>query len=196
MGAVSSYATDTPDPTDFVLGTDSGGTVKRFAMRGVARTAYVLTTLATLSTTATVVITDGTTPWTHTCVAGKTYRFIMTATHQTAATATGLRLSIIAGGGAAGQLNGMFYGALAQAAASTGLEATLFAFATSTTVWPAGSSLLTTAVAPATSPHHCGLEFIFRCTTGGTVSIHFGSEVAASAVQINQGSALIVEELV
>jgi hypothetical protein len=30
MGAVSSYPTDTADPADFLLGTDSGGTVKRF----------------------------------------------------------------------------------------------------------------------------------------------------------------------
>lgn len=35
MGAVSSYATDTLDGTDFLLGTDSTGTVKRFAASAI-----------------------------------------------------------------------------------------------------------------------------------------------------------------
>lgn len=197
MPAVSTYATDTPDATDFLLGTDSGGTVKRFVMgllRNVWRSAYVLTAAHSNSTTTSTTVTDGTTAWTHTCVAGKTYKFMVTGTYQTAALTTGMRLSII-NSGAAGQINGMAWGALAQATVATGLEATLFAFATSTTVWPAGSSVLTTAVNPINSPHAFGAEFTFRCTTGGTVSIQFASEVAASAAQINIGSALVVELL-
>lgn len=197
MGAVSSYPTDPADSTDFVLGTNAAGDVKRFlmsALRNVWRTVYVLTAAHSNSTTTSTTITDGTTAWSHSVVAGKTYRFSVTGTYQTAALTTGMRMSVLPTN-AVGSINGFGVGAIAQAAGSTGLEVTLFAPATSTTVWPTGSSLLTTAVNPINSPHHVYLEFIYRCTTSGTIALQFASEVATSAAQLNLGSALVVEEL-
>jgi hypothetical protein len=198
MGAVSSYATDTADATDFLLGTDSGGTVKRFAMSGlrnVWRTLYEVTVAHTnTSATTSTTITDGTTAWTHTCVAGKSYKFMITGTFQTSLATAGLRLSLLGAGSVAGQVNGAMWGELAQGSVATGLTATLFALGTVATAWPTGSFLLTTAVSPINSPHSFGAEFVFRCTTGGTISIQQAPEVAATS-QINVGSAMVVELL-
>lgn len=192
MPAVSSYATDTADGADFLLGTDSTGTVKRFAMSGLRfwRTPRVLSAAHTNSTVTPTTITDGTTAWTHTMVAGKVYRFQVWATYQAAALTTGGRMNLLGAGGLAGNINGMMWGGIAQAAAATTLEVPLFTFANGT-----GAFLLTTAVNPINSPHIWGADFVFVCTTGGTLSLQWASEVAASAAQLNAGSALLVEEL-
>ncbi len=54
---------------------------------------------------------------------------------------------------------------------------------------------LTTAVNPINSPHIWGADFVFRCTTGGTLSLQWASEVNASAAQLNVGSVMMVEEI-
>lgn len=192
MGAVSTYATDTPDATDFLLGSTAAGAVRRFAMSGLRfwRKPYVLSALHTNSTITPTTITDGTTPWTHTLVAGKVYRFQVWATYQAAALTTGGRMNLFGAGGLAGQVNGMMWGGIAQAAAASTLEVPIYTFANA-----AGSFLLTTAVNPINSPHIWGADFVFVCTTGGTLSLQWASEVAASAAQLNAGSALLVEEL-
>jgi len=198
VGAVSSYPTDTPDATDYLLGTNAAGDVKRFLMgllQNVGRTVYKLTADHVNSTTTSTTITDGTTPWSHPVVAGKTYKFSMMGLHQTVVGTTGMRLSVLNEGGVDGQPVGRFWATLTNGVGGNSFEGTLSTFATSTTVWPTGSSILTTAVAPANQPHHNGLEFVLHCTANGSVSIQFASEIAASAAQMNAGSTLIVEEL-
>jgi hypothetical protein len=195
MGAVSSYATDTPDATDFLLGTDSTGVVKRFAMSGLRfwRTPYVLSAGAHSNNTVTpttIGSTTADTDWIHTLVAGKVYRFQVWATYQAAAATTGGRMNLLGAGGLAGQVNGMMWGGIAQAAAASTLEVPIYTFANA-----AGAFLLTTAVNPINSPHIWGADFVFNCTTGGTLALQWASEVAASAAQLNQGSAMLVEEL-
>lgn len=192
MPAVSTYATDTPDATDFLLGTDSTGTVKRFAMSGLRfwRTARVLSAAHSNSTVTPTTITDGTTAWTHTLAAGKVYRFQVWATYQTAINTTGGRMNLLGAGGLAGTVQGMMWGGVTNAAAATTLEIPITTFANGT-----GAFLLTTATNTANTPHIWGADFVFVCTTGGTLSLQWASEVAASASQLNAGSAMLVEEL-
>jgi hypothetical protein len=158
---------------------------------GMVRTVRKLSAAHVNSTTTSTTIAD----WSHPVVAGKTYRFEVVGSYQTAALTTGARLSILPTT-AVGVVHGMAWGAVAQAAGATGLEASLFAVATSTTVWPVGSTILTTGVSPINSPHHIGMDFIYVCTTSGQLAIQFASEVAASAAQMNAHSTLIVEELI
>jgi hypothetical protein len=195
VGAVSSYPTDTADAGDFLLGTDSTGAVKRFAMPSLlnpARTLYALASPHTNSTVTPSTIGNATADpdWQHTLVAGKAYRFTIWGTHQTAALTTGIRINLLGAGGLAGTVAGMMWGAIAQATGASALEAPIFSFANG-----AGAFLLTTAVAPINAPHFNGADFVFHCTTGGTLALQFASEVAASAAQMNAGSAMLVEEL-
>lgn len=153
-------------------------------------TIYRLTANHSNSTVTPSTITDGTTPWTHTLVAGKTYRFSVFGGYQSAALTTGGRMNLLGAGGLAGTVAGMMWGGIAQAAAATTLEVPIYSFANA-----AGSFLLTTAVNPINSPHIWGADFVFHCTTGGTLSLQWASEVAASAAQLNAGSVLMVELL-
>ncbi len=194
MGAVSTYPLDTADATDFLLGTDSTGTVKRFAMSGVkpTRTIYKLTLAhsnATVTPT-TIASTIADVDWIHTLVAGKTYRFNIYGQYQTIGLGTGARLNLLGAGGLAGLVAGGMWGAIAQGTNATSLDAGLYSFANG-----AGSFLLTTSVSPINAPHMMGSDFIFECSTGGTLALQFASEVAASAAQMNAGSFMLVEEL-
>ncbi len=165
------------------------------AAGGPVSTIRRLTVAHSNATTTSTTITDVINPWSHTVVAGKTYRFRVIGLHQTAALTTGIRLSILPTT-AVGTVVGIAWGGLGQGSLATGLEAGLFAVATSTTVWPVGSTLLTTGVGAINSPHHNGMDFLYTCTTSGTLAIQFASEVAASAAQMNVGSMLIVDELI
>ncbi len=195
MGAVSSYPLDTADATDFILGTDSTGVVKRFVMSGVKRitSLYPLTLAHTNATTTPTTVASAVTDpdWVHTLVAGKMYRFNIFGLYQTVGLATGARLNLLGAGGLAGTVAGAFTGAIAQATGATNLEATIYSFANA-----AGSFILTTAVNPINAPHMMRAEFVFNCTTGGTLAMQFASEVAASAAQMNAGSIMVVEELI
>ncbi len=132
----------------------------------------------------------GNAAWTHTLVAGKTYRFTVFASYQTAALTTGGRMNLLGASGLAGTVQGMMWGAIQQAAAASTLEVPIYSFANG-----AGSFLLTTAVNPINAPHIWGADFVFHCTAGGTLSLQWASEVAASAAQLNIGSVLMVEQL-
>ncbi len=158
------------------------------------RTVRRLTAAHSSNVVATTTVTDGTTPWSHAVVAGKTYRFQVVGLYQSAALTTGIRLSILPTT-AVGNVVGLAWGAIGQGVVATGLDASLFAVATSTTVWPVGSTILTTGVSVINSPHNIGMDFLFTCTTSGTLAIQAASEVAASAAQMNIGSMLIVEEM-
>ena len=74
---------------------------------------------------------------------------------------------------------------------ATGLAQTLY----SAVAAAAGSFITTTGVSAINTPHSLRLEVIYTCTASGTLSLQWGSEVAASAAQLNAGSALVVTRL-
>lgn len=158
----------------------------------MVRTIYRLANAHTNSTVTPSTIGNATadTDWTHPLVAGKSYRFTIWATYQAAALTTGGRMNLLGASGLAGTVAGMMWGAIVQAAAASTLEVPLYSFANG-----AGAFLLTTAVNPINAPHLWGADFVFHCTTGGTLSLQWASEVAASAAQLNIGSVMLVEEL-
>ena len=71
------------------------------------------------------------------------------------------------------------WGGITNAAAASTLEIPIYTFANGT-----GAFLLTTGVAVINTPHIWGADFVFNCTTGGTLSLQWASEVAASAAQL------------
>ncbi len=93
MGAVSSYPTDTADATDFLLGSNAAGDVKRFAMSEVrpTRTLYALTNIHNNTTITPTTIGSGSADvdWVHNLIAGKSYRFRVVGTYQSVALTTG-----------------------------------------------------------------------------------------------------------
>lgn len=145
--------------------------------------------MSTTVTTATL-ITDGTTPWSQALVAGKSYRITVFGAYQTVALTTGAKLAVSSAGGLVGTIAGDAWGAVAQAASAAGLTATLYSYAGA-----AGSFILTTAVNPINSPHNIGMDFVFNCTTAGTIAFYWYTEVSGSAAQINAGSTLLIEPL-
>lgn len=160
---------------------------------GPVRTLYRLSAAAHSNSTvtpSTIGNASADTDWTHTMVTGKVYRINIWANYQTAAATTGGRMNLLGAGGLAGNVQGMMWGGIVQAAAASTLEVPIFSFANGT-----GAFLLTTGVNPINSPHVWGAEFVFVCTTGGTLSLQWASEVAASAAQLNIGATMLVEEL-
>ena len=159
---------------------------------GSVRTIYRLASVHSNNTVTPTTIgsTGADTDWVHTLVANKVYRFTVLATYQTAALTTGGRMNLLGAGGLAGSVAGMMWGGIQQAAAASTLEVPIWSFANGT-----GAFLLTTAVAPINSPHVWGADFVFVCTTGGTLALQWASEVATSAAQLNIGAVLMVEEI-
>lgn len=99
-------------------------------------------------------------------------------------------MNLLGAGGLAGSVNGSMCAGIAQVAGATELKVPIFSFANGT-----GAFLLTPSVAPINSPHHWQADFDFRCTTGGTLSLQWATEVNASAAQLNTGSTMVVEEI-
>jgi hypothetical protein len=152
-------------------------------------TIYRLTANHSNSTVTPSTITDGSTPWTHTMVAGKTYYIRVFGLYQSGTATTGGRMNLLGAGGLAGTVSGMMWGGIVQAAAASTLEAPIYSFANA-----AGAFLLTTGVNPINAPHIWGAEFVFHCTTGGTLSMQWASETAV-ATQLNSGSIMMVQLL-
>jgi hypothetical protein len=142
------------------------------------------------ATPTTIGNAGGNAAWTITLVANRTYLFTVLANYQTVALATGGRMNLLGAGGLAGTVAGSMRASIVQAAAATALDVPIWTFANG-----AGSFLLTTSVSPINSPHIWGANFVFRCSAGGTLSLQWASEVAASSAQLNIGSMLIVEEI-
>lgn len=141
-------------------------------------------------TPTTIASTIADVDWVHTMVAGKTYRFSIYGQYQTIGLGTGGRLNLLGAGGLAGLVAGRMWGSIAQGSVATALDAGLYSFANA-----AGSFLLTPSVSPINAPHNMGADFVFECSTGGTLAIQFASEVAASAAQMNAGSFMTVQLL-
>ena len=128
------------------------------------------------------------TGWSFTVTTGKTYRITVIADYQTAATTTGgiLGISLTT---ATGSVRGYAAGTVVNTAAATELKIPI------RTTSGAGSTLTTTGVTAINSPHYIGLDITFTCTGSGTFNIVWGTEVAASAAQLNANSTLLYQQL-
>lgn len=128
------------------------------------------------------------TGWSFPVTNGITYRVEVIADYQTAATTTGGILGISLTN-ATGSVRGFAQGSVTNSAAAS--ELTIPIRATS----GAGSTLTTTGVSGANSPHFIYLLVTFTCTGTGTFNIVWGTEVNASAAQLNANSSLIYQSL-
>lgn len=137
------------------------------------------------STSTTPAIVTG---WSFAVTNGVTYRITVIADYQTAATTTGgiLGISLTT---ATGSVRGYASGTVVNTAAATELKIPIRATS------GAGSTLTTTGVTAINSPHYIGLDITFTCTNSGTFNIVWGSEVNASAAQLNANSSLIYQAL-
>lgn len=128
------------------------------------------------------------TGWSFSVINGVTYRIQVIGAYQTAATTTGgiLGVSLTT---ATGTVRGYAMGTIVNTAAASDLIIPIVATS------GAGSTITTTGVSTINSPHYIGLDIIFICTNSGTFNIVWGTEVNASAAQINAGSALIYQSL-
>jgi len=128
------------------------------------------------------------TGWSFAVTAGTTYRIEIIAVYQTAATTTGGIIGVSLTG-ATGTIRGKASGAISQSAAATELAIPI------RTTSGSGSTLTTTGVSVINSPHFVSLLVTFTCIGTGTFNIVWGTEIAASAAQINAGSSLIYQAL-
>lgn len=128
------------------------------------------------------------TGWSFAVTTGKTYRITVIADYQTAATTTGgiLGISLTT---ATGSVRGYANGTVSQSAVATELKIPIRATS------GAGSTLTTSGVSVANSPHYIGLDITFTCTNTGTFNIVWGTEVGSSAAQLNANSSLIYQAL-
>lgn len=129
--------------------------------------------------------------WSFPVTAGKSYRIEIHSLYKSAATTTGGSIGFILPTGA-GSIFGYVEGDIANTTVATTLRQPIYAInATNTT---AGSFITTTGVSVINSPHSIYSALTFNCTTSGTFQVQWGSEVAASAVQLNVGSTLYLTE--
>jgi len=123
---------------------------------------------------------------------GKKYKITLMGCVQTAATTTGGSIGFVLTSGT-GTICGFITMAISVSTAATDLTTTIRAInATNTT---AGSFITSSGVSVINTPHYFTSELIFDCVTSGVFQLQFGTEVAASAAQINAGSTMIVEVL-
>lgn len=151
---------------------------------GGAPTFINLTSLFSSTSTTPSTVTG----WSFAVTSGKTYRITVIADYQTAATTTGgiLGISLTT---ATGTVRGYASGTVVNTAAATELKIPI------RTTSGAGSTLTTTGVTATNSPHYIGMDITFTCTGSGTFNIVWGTEVNASAAQLNANSTLLYQAL-
>ena len=163
-------------------------------VNGVATTAVLpVLTAKTLSAnvSSTVVARSNITEWAIPVTAGKSYRVEVVAAYQTAALTTGGSLGFVLPTGA-GTIRGLADGGIVNTPSAKTLHQPINVVnAVNTT---SGSFFTTTGVGVVNSPHPMRVVAAFVCTTSGTLQLQWGSEVAASAAQINAGSTMYVTE--
>lgn len=137
------------------------------------------------TSTTPALIADAGGDWAIPVISGGVYHVRVLGTYQTAATTTGGKINITATG-ATGTINGVARGAISASAVATELAQPIAALPFTFT---------TTDVSASDTPHHIAMEFVFVCTADGSLEIRWGSEVGASAAQLNAGSLLVWEVL-
>lgn len=151
--------------------------------RAVGRTTRTLAAAESSTSTTPALIADANGDWAIPVKLGGVYHIRVIATYQTAATTTGGKINITAVT-ATGSIVGVARGGISASAVATELAQ------------PVGAlpfTFTTTDVSAIDTPHHLILECIFVCTADGSLEIRWGSEVGASAAQLNAGSTLIWE---
>jgi hypothetical protein len=133
----------------------------------------------------------GVTGWSFNITAGKRYKVEIVGTYQTGVTTTGASIGIVTSSGAA-TVKGYLEGAISSSPVATNLKSTIRAVDASNTT--ASSFLTTTGVSVINTPHYIGGLFTLNCTTTGTASIQFGSEINTSNAQLDSDSLLIITE--
>lgn len=128
------------------------------------------------------------TGWSFAVTSGSTYRIEVIASYQTAATTTGGIFGISLTN-ATGTVRGAARGTVSASAVATELAIPIRATS------GAGSTLTTTGVSATNTPHAIGMLITFTCTGSGTFNIVWGTEVNASAAQLNANSSLIYQAL-
>lgn len=128
------------------------------------------------------------TGWSFAVTSGVTYRIEVIGDYQTAATTTGGIIGISLTG-ATGSVRGFAKGSVSASAVATELAIPIRATS------GAGSTLTTSGVSATNTPHFIHLLITFTCTGSGTFNIVWGSEINASASQINQNSTLLYQAL-
>ncbi len=116
--------------------------------------------------------------------AGKSYRINIYLKHaaQTAAT-TGLSIAVVGTGGLAGFVTG------------NATFPTTTTGATTRPITALGTAVTNTGVPTAVTSYLCVIEALFVCTTSGTFSLSFRSEVNGSGMQTYNGSVMFVSEI-
>lgn len=117
-------------------------------------------------------------------VAGREYKIEITLMHRSAAAATGLAVTMAATG-AVGTIAMSAHMLVAADGPNAAYHGAITAF---------GDLVISTAVPAATTDYICRMDGVFVCTTGGTLTPQFRSEVAASQVTIGVGSCILVRE--
>lgn len=162
-------------------------TATQTALDGKQSLRTMINLASNFSSTSTTVATI--TGWTFSVTSGNIYRIEVLGDYQSSATTTGGELGINLSGAATGTVKGFARGSVSAAQAATELSIPIRTFS------GAGSVLITTGVSAINTPHFLHMLIDFTCTGSGTFNIQWGSEVGASAAQINAGSKLTYEIL-
>jgi hypothetical protein len=145
--------------------------------------------LANFTTTSNV--RSNVTNWNFIATAGKHYRIEVIGKATSTATTTGFSLGFITAG--TGTITGNVKIALTNVSAATAVEGTISAISSINTL--VNSFLTSGNVSATATPIHLKADVIYVTTTGGQISVQFGSEVNGSSVSLLVGSAIIITEL-
>jgi hypothetical protein len=126
--------------------------------------------------------------------AGKKYKITLIGDHQTGVTTTGGSIGFVLTSGT-GNIKGFVTMDVAASTVAGATDLTLTIRAINNVNTTAGSYILSSAVNPINSPHYFTSALIFNCLTTGVFQLQYGTEIAASAAQMNAGSVMIVETL-
>ncbi len=130
-------------------------------------------------------IQDANGDWSIPVTAGKTYHIKMLGLWQTTSTTAGPTWKIVYGGGAAGTLVGVL---IADSSTTGNLDQVVLTGNGSVAGY-SGAAVTNTSTL-------VSMEMVFKCTTGGTVSIHMAANVSTSGTaKTMAGSALMWTEL-
>ena len=155
-------------------------------------TPLVLTLASNFSTTSTT--RADVTGMSFAVTAGKKYKITLIGDHQTDTATTGGSIGFVLPSGT-GTIKGFVTMALVATTVAGATDLTITIRAINNVNTTAGSFILSSAVNPINSPHYFTSALIFDCLTTGVFQLQYGSEVAASAAQMNAGSVMIVETL-
>jgi hypothetical protein len=129
------------------------------------------------------------TSWSIPVIAGKSYLIEILSTYRSVVATTGGSMGFTTSGGAVGTIRGYFEGDLSNTFTAAGFRAPLSAI---NTVGTTTNSFLTTTGTTLGQSQCFNARAVFNCTTGGSVIVNWGTEIANSRAWLEAGSSLIV----